>query len=100
MNKFQFKRQLADLTHRVEVEGKTNPSWLMGYLQGLGNDKLTGYQCAILIDMLLVPLEELGKKNVVVEAATSKKEEEPIVHTPEEEPEKGSVSLIQTLAQR
>ena len=58
MNKHLFRRILEDLTRRVEKEGKKNPSWLMGYLQGLGSAKLTGYQCAALIDLLLVPLEK------------------------------------------
>ena len=58
MNRFLFKRIFEDLTRRVEKEGKKNPSWLMGYLQGLGSARLTGYQCAALVDLLLVPLEK------------------------------------------
>ena len=62
MNKRAFRNLMDDLTRRVEQEGKTNPSWLMGYLQGKGNAKLTGYQCAALVDLLLVPLEKEQQK--------------------------------------
>lgn len=49
-----FKKLYNDLKVRVEEEGKKNASWLMGYAQGLGNRKLTGYQWAALVDLLLV----------------------------------------------
>ena len=52
MNKRSFRNLMDDLTRRVEQEGKKNPSWLMGYLQGKGSAKLTGYQCAALVDLL------------------------------------------------
>lgn len=58
MNRFAFKRLYSDLTVRVKDEGKKNSSWLMGFLQGLGNRKLTGYQCAAFVDLLLVHPEE------------------------------------------
>ena len=58
MNKRSFRNLMDDLTRRVEQEGKKNPSWLMGYLQGKGSTNLTGYQCAALVDLLLVPLEK------------------------------------------
>ena len=95
MNKFMFKKVYEDLSHRVELEGKKNPSWLMGYLQGLGSGTLTGFQCAALIDLLLVPLE----KPVVLDEA------EAVVNVPEEEKElsvdgSASQSLLKTLAQR
>lgn len=54
MNRFAYKRLFDDLTVRVKDEGKKDSSWLMGFLQGLGNGKLTGYQCAAFIDLLLV----------------------------------------------
>ena len=78
MNKYLFRRQLDDLTRRVEVEGKRNPSWLMGYLQGKGNEKLTGYQCAALIDLLLVPLEKLqnGVNPELVQHSDQKQQKE------------------------
>lgn len=71
MNKKLFRRVLEDLTRRVEKEGKKNPSWLMGYLQGLGSAKLTGYQCAVLIDILLVPLEKEQIVEVIPEPAAA-----------------------------
>lgn len=54
MNKVAFKKLFNDLKVRVEEEGKKDPSWLMGYVQGLGNKSLTGYQVGALIDLLLV----------------------------------------------
>lgn len=58
MRKSAFRSLMADLEQRVKEEGKKNPSWLMGYLQGLGAGTLTGFQCAALVDLLLVPLEK------------------------------------------
>ena len=69
MRKKAFNNLLTDLERRIHEEGKTNPSWLMGYLQGRGKRNLTGYQCAVLIDLLLVPLEELGNGTKNVKAA-------------------------------
>lgn len=60
MLNFKFKRLYNDLQIRVKEENKTDSSWLMGFVQGLGNKKLTGYQFAALVDLLLVhpvPLE-------------------------------------------
>lgn len=92
MNRFLFKRIFEDLTRRVEKEGKKNPSWLMGYLQGLGSARLTGYQCAALVDLLLVPLE---KDQPVEQTALD-------VEVPEQKPEAvAAVALNKlTLAQR
>ena len=64
MNKRAFRNLMDDLTRRVEQEGKKNPSWLMGYLQGKGSANLTGYQCAALVDLLLVPLEKEQQQTV------------------------------------
>ena len=58
MNKYAFRNLMFNLEHRVNKEGKKNPSWFMGYLQGLGTGTLTGFQCAALVDLLLVPLEK------------------------------------------
>ena len=69
MNKRAFRNLMDDLTRRVEQEGKKNPSWLMGYLQGKGSAKLTGYQCAALIDLLLVPLEKEQQKQQTLKEA-------------------------------
>lgn len=63
MNRFAFNRLYSDLTVRVKEEGKKNSSWLMGFLQGLGKGKLTGYQCAAFVDLLLVLPEEPEKVN-------------------------------------
>lgn len=54
MLNFLFKKLYDDLSYRVKVEQKTDSSWLMGYLQGRGKKKLTGYQVAALVDLLLV----------------------------------------------
>lgn len=75
MNRLRFKRLYDDLTRRVEIEGKKNPSWLMGYLQGKGREKLTGLQCAALVDLLLVPLESnlsVEKPEVAAQAAPNR----------------------------
>ena len=40
MTKRSFRNLMDDLTRRVEQEGKKNPSWLMGYLQGKGSTNL------------------------------------------------------------
>lgn len=89
MNRSVFKKILEDLTRRVENEGKKNPSWLMGFLQGLGSARLTGYQCAALVDLLLVPLE----KEQPVE------ENVPDVEVPEQKPVTAVPGKL-TLAQR
>lgn len=54
MLRSEFKKLYDDLKIRVEEEGKKDPSWLMGYVQGIGNRQLTGYQIGALIDLLLV----------------------------------------------
>ncbi len=58
MNRWSFKKLFSDLKIRVEEEGKKDSSWLMGYVQGLGNRKLTGYQFGALVDLLLVHPDE------------------------------------------
>ena len=103
MNKRAFRILMAELEHRVEVEGKRSPSWLMGYLQGKGKKKLTGYQVAALVDLLLVPLE---KKQLRADAETDVYKNNELSE-PESAPEKkkesevkASNSLLRTLAQR
>ena len=53
-----FKREFLvlynDLKTKVQEEGKKDSSWLFGYVQGLGNRTLTGYQFGALVDLLLV----------------------------------------------
>ena len=100
MNKRDFRLLMEEQERRVEQEGKRSPSWLMGYLQGKGKKKLTGYQIAALIDLLLVPLE---KEFAVDAVAVPEKKSE----VPEEKPEvnskpeaNASNNLLKTLAQR
>lgn len=113
MKKKEFRNLMADLERRVHEEGKKNPSWLMGYLQGLGTRSLTGFQCAALVDLLLVPLER-KKPGVDAAAGTYKNDElsepEPVPEQkkeseaspePKAKPEvKASNNLLKTLAQR
>lgn len=54
MTKGKFDELYEDLRVRVKEENKTDASWLMGFMQGLGNRVLTGYQFAALVDLLLV----------------------------------------------
>lgn len=95
MNKYSFKRLYYDLAHRVEDEGKKNPSWLMGYLQGLGSRTLTGYQCSVLVDLLLVPLENKCNGNENNEIDILSIEDTNIFNE-----SSASESLLKTLAQR
>ena len=82
MLRFKFKRLYDDLSRRVEIEGKTNPSWLMGYLQGKGSKTLTGLQCAALIDLLLVPLEKnLPAEKKVLDMEIPEKKSETVAST-------------------
>ncbi len=57
MQKRNFSKLYEDLKIRVKEENKTDASWLMGFMQGLGNRRLTGYQFAALVDLLLVQPE-------------------------------------------
>lgn len=100
MEKKKFRSLYDDLSHRVKEEGKKNPSWIMGYFQGLGNGTLTGYQAAALVDLLLVPLEK--KSAAANEEAPAVMEESNPEREPEDpEPEKKAPrSLMETLARR
>lgn len=104
MEKKAFRNLMADLERRVISEGKKNPSWLMGYLQGLGTRNLTGFQCAALVDLLLVPLEQqtVGVDEERKQENTIKKEEpEKLVASSETKKEvHTSNNLLKTLAQR
>lgn len=53
MNKFRFRRLMAVLQDRVDRDGKKNPEWLLGYVEGLGTRNLSGYQIGSLINLLL-----------------------------------------------
>lgn len=57
IQKRRFDKLYKDLEVRVKEENKTDASWLMGFMQGLGNRVLTGYQFAALVDLLLVQPE-------------------------------------------
>ena len=75
MNNLSFKRLYSDLQIRVKEENKTDSSWLMGFVQGLGKKKLTGYQFAALVDLLLVhpePLAEPAAPDVQIPIQESK----------------------------
>lgn len=54
MLKKEFDQLYDEFAERVEKDGKNNPFLLIGYMYGLGNRQLTGYQAGALIDLLLV----------------------------------------------
>lgn len=54
MLRFKFNRLYNSLEIRIKEEQKIDSSWLMGFVQGLGKKKLSGYQFAALVDLLLV----------------------------------------------
>lgn len=58
MTKKEFRTLYEEQEARVKEEGKTGSGWLMGYVQGLGNRKLSGYQFAALVDLFLVHPDE------------------------------------------
>lgn len=54
MNKWKFKKLMETLQYRVEQEGKKDPAWVLGFVEGLGKRKLTGYQAGAIINLLLL----------------------------------------------
>lgn len=54
MLRFRFNRLYNNLEVRIKEEKKIDSSWLMGFVQGLGRRKLSGYQFAALVDLLFV----------------------------------------------
>ncbi|MGN0506413.1 MAG: hypothetical protein ACI4FZ_07620 [Lachnospiraceae bacterium] len=54
MNKWKFKKLMETLQYRVEHEGKKDPAWVLGFVEGLGKRKLTGYQAGAIINLLLL----------------------------------------------
>ena len=62
MSKGKFGVLLDTLKDRVSAEGKKEPSWFLGFVEGLGSRCLTGYQIGALVDLLLVP--ESGAKEM------------------------------------
>lgn len=73
MRKSNFSKLYEDLKMRVKEENKTDASWLMGFMQGLGNRRLTGYQFAALVDLLLVQPKTEIKEDTLI---SSNKQEE------------------------
>ena len=73
MRKRNFSKLYEDLKIRVKEENKTDASWLMGFMQGLGNRRLTGYQFAALVDLLLVQSKTEIKEDTLI---SSNKQEE------------------------
>ena len=90
MLRFKFNRLYNNLEIRVKEEQKIDSSWLMGFVQGLGKKKLSGYQFAALVDLLLV--------HPVLPVAPAV----PDVQVPKEEskPAAAGYDLRKTLAQR
>ena len=41
---WRFKRLISSLQFRVEQEGRKDPAWVVGFVEGLGKRKLTGYE--------------------------------------------------------
>lgn len=63
MNKKLFRKLFATLKERVEKEGKKSPAWFLGFVEGLGNRKLKGYQIGALVNLLLLPEDEIAADN-------------------------------------
>lgn len=64
MNKYKFRKLFSALEERVKTEGKKDPSWFLGYVEGLGTGKLTGYQIGALVNLLLVPDSDKQKEAI------------------------------------
>ena len=90
MLRFKFNRLYSNLEIRIKEEKKIDSSWLMGFVQGLGRKKLSGYQFSALVDLLLVHPEPPE-----VPAA-------PDVHIPKSDNKSAAAGndLMKTLAQR
>lgn len=55
MLRCQFKKLFDVLEYRVKHGGEKGPTYLLGYAEGLGNGKLTGYQFGALVHLFLSP---------------------------------------------
>ena len=75
MQKRNFSKLYEDLKIRVKEEHKTDASWLMGFMQGLGNRVLTGYQFAALVDLLLIQPETYSKGDAILALKQEKQEQ-------------------------
>lgn len=58
MDRKRFGILFDTLKERVSQEGKKSPEWFLGFVEGLGTRRLTGYQIGALVDLLLVPEKE------------------------------------------
>ena len=55
MLRSRFKKLLDALKERIEKEGKKSPHWFLGFVEGLGYQKLTGYQIGALYHLVVLP---------------------------------------------
>lgn len=51
----KFLKLYKTLEERVEKEGKIGAKYFLGYLEGFGNQKMTGYQVGALYHLLVLP---------------------------------------------
>ena len=98
MLSFKFRKLYQDVESRADA-GKNNPAWLHGFLQGLGRRRLTGFQIAALVDLLLVhPEVPVSPENTLaVPEAPENSQKEEQIHKPENSVSKlfGKVTLAQ-----
>ena len=55
MSRREFVKLYEVLKERVENEGKCSPDRFLGYIEGFGNRKMTGYQVGALYYLLVLP---------------------------------------------
>ncbi len=54
MLKKKFLKLFEALRERIEKEGKKSPDWFLGFVEGFGNQKLTGYQIGALYHLIVL----------------------------------------------
>lgn len=54
MEKNKFLKLYEVLLERVKNEGKKSPDWFLGFVEGFGNQKLTGYQIGALYHLMVL----------------------------------------------
>lgn len=54
MNRKKFLKLYEALKERIEKEGKKSPDWFLGFVEGFGNQKLTGYQIGALYHLMVL----------------------------------------------
>ena len=64
MRRSEFIKLYETQKERVEKEGKGSSKWLLGFVEGFGRQKLTGYQFGALIHLLLVPDSPVPEQKV------------------------------------